>query len=64
MKIVILVVMLPWNILVISLSLAIAVAAGALAMPFVMPVNIYRNCKMFCIIMSYWSSRNRFKKGS
>jgi hypothetical protein len=64
MKIVILVVTLPWNILAISLSLTIAVAVGALSMLFVMPVNIYRNCKMFCIIMSYWSSRNRFKKGS
>ena len=64
MKVIILVVTLPWNILVISLSLTIAVAAGALGMLFVMPVNIYRNCKMFCIIMSYWSSRNRFKKGS
>ena len=64
MRLILLVIMLPWNILVIALSLTIAVAAGVLAMPFVMPVSIYRNCKMFCIIMSYWSRRNRFKKGS
>jgi len=64
MRLILLVIMLPWNLLVIALSLTIAVAAGVLATPFVMPVSIYRNCKMFCIIMSYWSRRNRFKKGS
>ena len=64
MKVVTLIVMLPWNILVIALSLTIAVAAGVLAMPFAVPVSIYRNSKMFCIIMSYWSRRNRFKKGN
>jgi hypothetical protein len=64
MKVVTLIVMLPWNLLVITLSLTIAVAAGVLAMPFAVPVSIYRNCKMFCIIMSYWSRRNRFKKGN
>ena len=64
MKLILLVIMLPWNLLVITLSLTIAVAAGVLAMPFAVPVSIYRNCKMFCIIISYWSRRNRFKKGN
>jgi hypothetical protein len=52
---------LPWNILLFSLGFALALAFGAVSMIFMMPVFVYRNCRQFRIIMSYWSRKNRFR---
>ena len=52
---------LPWNILLFSLGFALALAFGAVSMIFMMPVFVYKNCKQFRIIMSYWSRKNRFR---
>jgi len=52
---------LPWNILLFSLGFALGLAFGAVSMIFMMPVFVYKNCKQFRIIMSYWSRKNRFR---
>jgi len=63
-KILAIFILIPWNLIILLLMLTVGLIFGVLALPVIMPMIIYQNVKMFSRIMSYWSTRNRRKKGN